>query len=165
MSLSVVLLHLKSFFLLFLPRPKPPPTPSLDRLKEIHEARSAAVDRRLRPKLPDSLPSEDENAVKALFAKHGVIAKCAKEQVSDSDIARLRPHQWLNDEIINFYGQMILTRSEECKENAGRNGFTKGRGKPLNVHYFSTFFWSKLQKEGYEKGRLAKWTKKVAFLF
>lgn len=33
-------------------------------------------------------------------------------------------------------------------------------GKPLDVHYFSTFFWEKLQS-GYEKGRLAKWTKKV----
>jgi sentrin-specific protease 1 len=34
------------------------------------------------------------------------------------------------------------------------------KNKPLNVHYFSTFFWSKLKGEGYEKGRLAKWTKK-----
>ena len=80
--------------------------------------------------------------------------------MSNEDIQRLLPAQWLNDEIINFYGQMILSRSEESKENPG-DGVANGRKKPLNVHYFSTFFWSKLKNEGYEKGRLAKWTKKV----
>jgi Ulp1 family protease len=79
----------------------------------------------------------------------------------DTDIARLQPCQWLNDEIINFYGAMILGRSEGSKENPAINGVAHGRRKPLNVHYFSTFFWSKLWNEGYEKARLAKWTKKV----
>lgn len=55
---------------------------------------------------------------------------------------------------------MILERSEACKENPGANG----RKKPLNVHYFNTFFWSKLHGEGYERARLAKWTKKVQLL-
>ena len=31
----------------------------------------------------------------------------------------------------------------------------------LNVHYFNSFFFEKLSQEGYEKARLAKWTKKV----
>lgn len=92
-----------------------------------------------------------------LLSKRGVVSKCLREQVTDQDLRRLNPHQWLNDEIINFYGQLILARSEESKENPGFNG-----RKPLNVHYFSTFFWSKLEKDGYEKGRLAKWTKKVS---
>lgn len=90
-----------------------------------------------------------------------MVAKHAREQVSDRDLSRLRPGQWLNDEIINFYGSMILSRSEESRENpAITNGAVKG--KPLNAHYFSTFFWSKLKGEGYEKGRMAKWTKKVS---
>lgn len=109
-----------------------------------------------------------------------MISKASREQVADRDIARLRPNQWLNDEIINFYGQLILSRSESRKENSipaladGRiNGLVngvKGKGKavekkdPLDVHYFSTFFWSKLTGEGYDKGRLAKWTKKVTFV-
>ncbi len=121
------------------------------------------IEDRLRPKrkpLPASLPPEDEAAVDAFFRQRGVIAKCAKEQVSNEDIMRLRPAQWLNDEIINFYGQMILSRSEDSKENPG-NGMAKGRKKPLNAHYFSTFFWAKLKGQGYEKARLAKWTKKV----
>jgi len=97
------------------------------------------------------------------LAKRGVVSKHAREQVTDKDLSRLRPNQWLNDEVINFYGSMILARSEESKENPVTNGVAsgKGKGKPLNAHYFSTFFWSKLSAEGYEKGRLAKWTKKV----
>ena len=111
------------------------------------------LDELLQPKLPDSLPAEEDEQVSKLLSTRGTIAKCAREQVTDQDIARLRPGQWLNDEIINFYGQMIMCRAEEGKENR-REGV-------LDVHYFSTFFWTKLKTEGYEKGRLAKWTKKV----
>ena len=102
--------------------------------------------------------------------------------MTDRDLSRLLPSQWLNDEIINFYGQMILSRSNTAQKKKGLsmgangvngvngvNGFSKGcatRGKLgsmiLDVHYFSTFFWSKLKGDGYEKGRLAKWTKKVS---
>ena len=94
-----------------------------------------------------------------LLKKRGVVSKYAREQVTDKDISRLKPAQWLNDEIINFYGAMILGRSDECKANPGAKGV--GKKKLLNVHYFSTFFWPKL-KEGYEKARLAKWTKKAS---
>lgn len=98
--------------------------------------------------------------------KRGIVSKYAREQVTDQDLLRLRPRQWLNDEIINFYGAMILGRSEGSKENPAVNGVAANKkpqiNKSLNVHYFSTFFWSKLEKEGYEKGRLAKWTKKVS---
>ena len=99
------------------------------------------------------MPEEDELSVKAFLKTRGVISKYEREQVSDTDMQRLRPGEWLNDEIINFYGAMLLGRSEKDKENNG--------GRFLNVHYFSTFFWAKLEKDGYEKARLAKWTKKV----
>jgi len=98
--------------------------------------------------------------VDAILRKPGVVAKFAREQVSDVDISRLYPGQWLNDEIINFYGAMILARSEANKENAQAIGKREGSNL-LDVHYFSSFFWAKLTKEGYERGRLAKWTKKV----
>ncbi|EKM49025.1 uncharacterized protein PHACADRAFT_107697 [Phanerochaete carnosa HHB-10118-sp] len=130
-------------------------TPSLARLQATQAKTSEQIDARIRPKhpsLPASLPPGDESKVEELLRKRGVISKCVREQVSEKDLQRLRPGQWLNDEIINFYGQMITCRSEESKENQ--------REDLLNVHYFSTFFWSKLRNEGYEKGRLAKWTKK-----
>jgi len=104
------------------------------------------------------LPAEADGQVASILARRGVVSKYAREQVNDQDLARLKPSQWLNDEIVNFYGAMILGRSDDGKENTAQG--VNGK-KLLNVHYFSTFFWLKL-KEGYDKSRLAKWTKKVS---
>ncbi|KAI0757243.1 hypothetical protein C8Q80DRAFT_1215920 [Daedaleopsis nitida] len=136
------------------PKPPKPFVPTLDQLRLSRQAKDEEIEERLRPKrkpLPRSLPQKR--------TPRGVIAKCCREQVSDVDIVRLKPSQWLNDEIINFYGRMILSRAEASKENPAPNGKTNGQKKPLNAYYFSTFFWSKLKGQGYEKGRLAKWTK------
>lgn len=106
------------------------------------------------------------------FKRFGLIAKYAREQVSAHDIQTLKPSTWLNDEVINFYGALLLGRSEDAMKNrAGKenvaNGAVKGKGKQekekkyLDVHYFSSFFYSKMTTDGYEKGRLGKWTKKV----
>ncbi|EJD55463.1 cysteine proteinase [Auricularia subglabra TFB-10046 SS5] len=114
------------------------------------------------------LPPAAEKEVDELFSKRGQIAKCARENVNDKDISRLRPGQWLNDEIINFYGAMLLERAQKAganKENNSKaNGVPRVNGAktkgPMKIHYFSTFFWTKLN-EGYEKSRLGKWTKKI----
>lgn len=137
-------------------------TSALDILQRKWRDKDSLLEEDLKPKLPPlpkKLPPPDESSVSTLLEKRGTIAKYARESVDDKDIIRLRPGQWLNDEIINFYGAMLLGRSEANKENIP-NGPAR-RGKPLNVHYFSSFFWSKLTGEGYDKGRLAKWTKKV----
>lgn len=156
-----------SLELQFTSRPKPPQAfaPAIDKLGMCLRGKDQEIEQRLRPTskpLPSELPPADEVKVKEILAKRGVISKHAREQVTDKDLSRLRPGQWLNDEIINFYGSMILARSEESKENPVPNGVVPGKGKPLNVHYFNTFFWSKLSGEGYDKARLAKWTKKVS---
>lgn len=138
------------------PRPRPPGpfVPTYEQLKLRDRTKDAAIEQRLRPKFPTSLPPDAEAAVDAFFKKRGQVSKYAREAVSAEDIKRLQPMSWLNDEIINFYGAMILGRSEACKENQPKGG-------PLDVHYFNTFFFQKLEKEGYEAARLAKWTKKV----
>ncbi|KAI0786043.1 cysteine proteinase [Abortiporus biennis] len=146
------------------PKPPKPFSPAFDNLRVRGELQDESIEKRIRPKaipIPDSLPPQDEEHVRHLLRKKGVIAKCVREQVMDKDLALLKPSEWLNDEVINFYGQMILSRSEACKENPGAKSDPKARGKPLNVHYFSTFFWAKLKGEGYERARLAKWTKKI----
>lgn len=130
-------------------------------LRQEARKKDEEIEQRFRPSLPKSLPPEIDRKVDELLTEQGVISKIAREQVYDKDLSRLLPCQWLNDEVINFYGAMILERSEASKKNPGANG----RRKPLNVHYFNTFFWSKLQGEGYERARLAKWTKKVQLLF
>ncbi|KAH0838567.1 cysteine proteinase [Lanmaoa asiatica] len=137
--------------------PPTKPFSTYEWLRQEARKKDEEIERRFRPSLPKSLPPEIDRQVDILLAKKGVISKVAREQVYDKDLSRLLPFQWLNDELINFYGAMILERSEACKENPGANG----KKKPLNVHYFSTFFWSKLQGEGYERARLAKWTKKL----
>lgn len=152
----------------FRPKPPQPFIPKFDQLRISARAKDAEIEQRLRPKpkpLPTSLPSEDETIVDVILRQRGVVSKHGREQVTDQDLRRLGPLQWVNDEIINFYGSMILARAEASKENPAPNGVTPGKGKPLNAHYFSTFFWSKLKGEGYEKARLAKWTKKVGRCF
>jgi len=148
------------------PKPPPPFIPSFEQLRIARRDRDAEIKSRLRgPPLPDSLPSEDDAEVWRLLKKRGVIAKVSRLQITDADISRLKPGTWLNDEIINFYGQLILERSEAHPRSKGvKNGARSEKNAILNVHYFNSFFFEKLSQEGYERGRLAKWTKKVRCL-
>ncbi|KAF8958609.1 hypothetical protein BDZ97DRAFT_1906421 [Flammula alnicola] len=121
----------------------------------LHHNKGDVVDRGLdsaRPLLPHSLPHEDEEFVNGLLQATDAMCNFAKESVSAADLKRLLPGGWLNDEIINFYGALILARST-----------TEAAGDLLEsrVHYFSSFFWTKLSGEGYAKGKLASWTKKI----
>ena len=63
-----------------------------------------------------------------------------------SDLNRLRGLSWLNDEIINFYLEMIMARS------AQHDNWPK-------CYAMNTFFLGKLQKDGYPA--VKRWTKKV----
>ncbi|KJE89845.1 hypothetical protein, variant [Capsaspora owczarzaki ATCC 30864] len=65
-------------------------------------------------------------------------------KVLGSDLQHLRPARWLNDEVINLYGTLIAARSAGCSTLP-------------SVLFFNTFFFSKLQKHGYEGVR--RWTK------
>ena len=97
------------------PPPGRPFHPSFEQLEPARGARNVAIYPDLRPEptpLPTHLPPEDEAYVDEILTKRGTLSKTGREQVADKDITRLRPHQWLNDEIINFYGQLILSRSE-----------------------------------------------------
>lgn len=132
-------------------------------MRRIRE-RDEEIERRLRPKLPDSLPAEEEQTVQKSLGNRSFLAKAAREQVEHKDLLRLKPGAWLNDEIINFYGAMISERAAKFEEEK-----TKGKdknaddnpGDPWKVHVFSTYFLSKLQDMGYEKAKLNKWTKRV----
>ncbi|EGO30807.1 hypothetical protein SERLADRAFT_455100 [Serpula lacrymans var. lacrymans S7.9] len=150
------------------PKPAPLFIPSYDQRRLFAREKDEEIAKQLPPKrapLPAALPPPDDAEVDALLAKKGVISKIFREQVIDKDLCRLQPGQWLNDEIINFYGQMVMARSEGIKVNSTTALVQRHERKPpksqaLDVHYFSTFFWTKLKGEGYERARLAKWTKK-----
>ncbi|KAI8373965.1 hypothetical protein EDC96DRAFT_437821 [Choanephora cucurbitarum] len=66
--------------------------------------------------------------------------------VSYKDIHRLYPETWLNDEIINFYFELIAERANKIDQLP-------------QIHCFNTFFCSTLRDQGYAKVR--RWTKRV----
>ncbi|KAI8602530.1 hypothetical protein EDD21DRAFT_352671 [Dissophora ornata] len=94
------------------------------------------------------LSEEDEARIKDVLSEgQGVVVEKFNVSLLKKDIQTLRPGEWLNDEVINFYGQLILARS-----NDPGSTFPK-------VHVFSTFFYKTLSENGYEK--VKRWTKKV----
>lgn len=134
-------------------QPARPYSPGLDELNKLSDARKELLDARLRakqPRLPDQLPEDERHEVEKYKKIKGTVASAGKEQVDNVHLQRLYSpggNGWLNDEIINFYGQLIMDRAE--------------KPKMPSVHYFSSFFWPKLTGDGYQKGRLNRWTKKV----
>lgn len=66
--------------------------------------------------------------------------------ITRKDIQTLKGLNWLNDEIINFYMNLICERSQ--KENSLRKCYA-----------FTTFFYPKLLKDGYNS--LKRWTRKI----
>lgn len=65
--------------------------------------------------------------------------------ITRRDMQTLAGLNWLNDEIMNFYFEMLMARSKEDDY--------------LSVHSFNTFFYPKLINSGYAS--LRRWTKRV----
>ncbi|ORX99114.1 cysteine proteinase [Basidiobolus meristosporus CBS 931.73] len=63
------------------------------------------------------------------------------------DILRLRDNRWLNDELVNFYGALIMERANNQPE------------KYPAIHFFNTFFYPLLAEYGYTK--VERWTRKI----
>jgi Ulp1 family protease len=65
----------------------------------------------------------------------------------------LRPHTWLNDEIVNFYMCMLQERDQQLVQQSN--------GTRVASHYFNSFFYSKLTEGGrYNYGNVKRWSKK-----
>ncbi|XP_066478014.1 sentrin-specific protease 2 [Tiliqua scincoides] len=96
------------------------------------------------PDLTEDMEREIENAL-----SHGqeeeVLTHAFKLKITRGDIQTLRNQQWLNDVIINFYMNLLVERN-------------KRPGLPV-LYAFSTFFYPKLNSEGYKAVR--RWTKGV----
>ncbi|KAF9425292.1 SUMO1 sentrin specific peptidase 1 [Podila epigama] len=93
------------------------------------------------------LTKEQEKQVQnALSDGYGQVVEGFNVSIMKKDIHTLRPGEWLNDEVINFYGQLIMARSKETPNLP-------------KVHVFSTFFYKTLSESGYDKVR--RWTKKI----
>ncbi|XP_027766252.1 sentrin-specific protease 1-like, partial [Empidonax traillii] len=94
------------------------------------------------------ITEEMEKEIKSVFRggnQDEVLSEAFRLTITRKDIQTLNNLNWLNDEIINFYMNLLMERSKE-------------KGLPA-VHAFNTFFFTKLRSAGY--GAVKRWTKKV----
>ncbi|XP_055764491.1 sentrin-specific protease 2-like isoform X2 [Salvelinus fontinalis] len=75
-----------------------------------------------------------------------VLSSAFKLCITQRDLASLQEGSWLNDEVINFYLSLVMTRSSSA-------------GQGLKVYSFSTFFFPKLHGGGHTA--VKRWTKAV----
>ncbi|KAF9381077.1 SUMO1 sentrin specific peptidase 1 [Mortierella sp. AD011] len=112
-----------------------------------HERIEKELAARRKPTQFTPLTKEDEQRIAVALADGvGEVAEGFNVSILKKDIHTLRPGQWLNDEVINFYGNLIMSRSKDSTTLP-------------KVHIFSTFFYKTLSENGYDKVR--RWTKKV----
>lgn len=111
-------------------------------LNEIRKRRLAALSKLV--DLPDDLQSVLKNCFSFPEATEIIQKFCIP--ITVKDLRTLRPPNWLNDEIMNFYFELLHQRS-------------KANPNLPKIHIFSTFFYPKLKSNGYAP--LKRWTRKV----
>lgn len=97
---------------------------------------------------PDLTPEQEElidQALKKQRSEDEVLSSKFNMNITRQDIITLAGLNWLNDEVINFYMNLIIER--------GKND------KWPNVYAFNTFFYPKIRSGGQSSVR--RWTKKV----
>ena len=72
-----------------------------------------------------------------------ILSSAFKLRITRGDIQTLRNYHWLNDEVINFYMNLLVERN-------------KRQGYPA-LYAFSTFFYPKLKSGGYQA--VKRWKK------
>ena len=140
----------------------PPRVPPVD--ERARQIRAAREERRRktgilgRPALPEHMDKAGEELATQAFRRRGVLASMPGAQVEERDMSKLRPGQWLNDEVINFYGVLILHRAREAEKEREKGGVA-GRAF-WNIHVFNSFFWQNLTNRGGYAG-VRRWTRNV----
>ena len=82
---------------------------------------------------------------RAVRSKGEVLIDSHRIQMTSKDIATLTGLRWLNDQVINFYLQMIIQRA--------------GKGEYQSAYAFSTFFFPKMLEGGHSC--VQRWTSQV----
>uniref|UniRef100_A0A8D0L359 SUMO specific peptidase 1 n=1 Tax=Sphenodon punctatus TaxID=8508 RepID=A0A8D0L359_SPHPU len=120
--------------------------------KEIHftvvpEKKDDAKSAESEEEFPE-ITEEMDKEIKSVFRfgnPDEVLSEAFRLTITRKDIQTLNNLNWLNDEIINFYMNLLMERSKQ-------------NGLPT-VHAFNTFFFTKLKTAGYQA--VKRWTKKV----
>ena len=88
-------------------------------------------------KYPSMTLEQAEKLVVMLNLGSEVLVNGNKISVRGNDLITLKKRGWLNDEVINFYVELILKRAVSEPE------------KYPKIHMFNTFFYPLLEKKGY----------------
>jgi sentrin-specific protease 1 len=125
----------------------------------IEEAREMASSL-LRPLTAEEKAIVD-NAIYGLGPTDEIMAQVGTDSVQRESMKRLRPGEWLNDEVIHYFYIMLSKRDEEmCRLDPKRK----------RTHFFKSFFMTKLLNEGnanpaldgkYTYSNVKRWSKKV----
>jgi len=119
----------------------------LERLKKEQEEKEAEAKKQAVNEFPE-LTSDALQVIKRALS-HGnpgeVFAKGFNAEITRGDLCTLRGSTWLNDEVVNFYFNLVKQRNEE-------NNLSK-------VHVFNTFFYPKIIKMGH--AGVKRWTRKI----
>ncbi|XP_035312538.1 sentrin-specific protease 2-like isoform X1 [Cricetulus griseus] len=96
---------------------------------------------------PDVTPDMEQEIMNALGPgpQEDILSSAFKLNITRGDMQTLRESQWLNDDIINFYMNLLSHRSKSP-------GYA-------SLHTFNTFFYTKLKCGGYRS--VKKWTRAV----
>ncbi|XP_029291354.1 sentrin-specific protease 1 isoform X3 [Cottoperca gobio] len=95
------------------------------------------------PELTEEMDAEVNRALRG--ANHEVLSEGFGLSLTRKDLQTLSNLNWLNDEVINFYMNLLVERSKDPSMPS--------------VNTFSTFFYPKLRSSGYSTVR--RWTKKM----
>jgi sentrin-specific protease 1 len=139
--------------------------PVKDVERRMIEKEKAAEAKKKAASLMRPLTGNEQKIVKEAMYSMGpsnqVIAKSGADSVQRGSIQTLQPGQWLNDEVIHYFYEMLAKRDEEmCQKDSSRK----------RCHFFKSFFMTKLLNEGnsnpvldgkYEYNNVKRWSKKV----
>lgn len=139
-------------------------SPALERVdRELQEREREEEARQRASELMRDLTEEEQALVQRVLYEIGpgdeVLAQTGTDTIQRVSIQRLRPRQWLNDEVIHYFYVMLQIRDEQlCAEQPGRR----------RSHFFKSFFMTKLLNIGhatmngkYEYKNVKRWSKKV----
>ncbi|KAL1505122.1 hypothetical protein AB1Y20_008881 [Prymnesium parvum] len=106
---------------------------------------AAAAPRRLEPR---RLSAAEQSRADAAFAKGDeleLLAELNNVPVRRRDMKTLAPRQWLNDEIVNSFIELLKMRESQ------------NTSLP-RVHFFSSLFYTKLTEHNYKYNSVRRWT-------
>ncbi|WWC97194.1 hypothetical protein V866_004073 [Kwoniella sp. B9012] len=118
----------------------------LVKITEEEEAKEREIKEKLKkPKVPPKLKPEQEAKVTEHLNNPAFKSRVSTAECESKSIRRLKNGTWLDDEIMNFYGALMVERANQVGT--------------LKVHAFNSFFYQRISETGYSA--VKRWTKKV----